>query len=56
MLPRYLDIAGLVAQNSVLLLGPRQTGKSTLLRQAFPQARYIDLNEADSFRTYLANP
>jgi predicted AAA+ superfamily ATPase len=27
---------------SILLLGPRGTGKSTLLRQSFPDALYLD--------------
>lgn len=38
------------------LWGPRQTGKSTLLREAFPDARWIDLLKADHFRRYAARP
>ena len=38
------------------LWGPRQTGKSTLLRQSYPDARWIDLLKADDFRRYAARP
>jgi len=38
------------------LWGPRQTGKSTLLRQAYPDAYWIDLLQADLYRRYLQNP
>ena len=38
------------------LWGPRQTGKSTLLRKSYPDARWIDLLKADDFRRYAARP
>ena len=38
------------------LWGARQTGKSTLLRQAYPDALWIDLLKADEFRRYLSRP
>lgn len=38
------------------LWGPRQTGKSTLLRESYPNARWIDLLKADHFRRYAARP
>lgn len=38
------------------LWGPRQTGKSTLLRKTYPDARWIDLLKADDFRRYAARP
>ena len=38
------------------LWGPRQTGKSTLLRQCFPNSRRIDLLQADVFRRYAVHP
>jgi uncharacterized protein len=40
----------------VVLLGPRQTGKSTLLRQALPEAVFVDLLETDTFRDLSRNP
>lgn len=41
---------------SYFLFGPRGTGKSTWLRQAYPKATFIDLLDATSFRTYMARP
>ena len=38
------------------LLGPRQTGKSTSLHAAYPDAVWIDLLKAEVFRRYLNNP
>jgi len=32
------------------LWGPRQTGKTTLLAETYPQALWIDLLKADEFR------
>jgi predicted AAA+ superfamily ATPase len=41
---------------TIFLWGPRQTGKSTLLRATYPDAMWIDLLKADEFRRYLQNP
>jgi predicted AAA+ superfamily ATPase len=38
------------------LWGPRQTGKSTLLKDTYPEAIWIDLLRADDFRRYLERP
>ena len=38
------------------LWGPRQTGKSTLLRAAYPEGRWIDLLKADEYRRYASRP
>lgn len=38
------------------LWGPRQTGKTTLLRATYGDAFWIDLLKADEFRRYLQNP
>jgi predicted AAA+ superfamily ATPase len=38
------------------LWGPRQTGKSTLLRRTYAGAPWIDLLKADVFRRYLTRP
>ncbi len=38
------------------LWGPRQTGKSTLLRGAYPEALWIDLLKSEESRRYLQNP
>ncbi|MCY4037092.1 MAG: AAA family ATPase [bacterium] len=38
------------------LWGPRQTGKSTLLQQLYPDGVWVDLLKADEFRRYMARP
>lgn len=38
------------------LWGPRQTGKSTLLRATYPDALWIDLLMADEYRRYATRP
>ncbi len=43
-------------KQSFFLFGPRGTGKSTWLRQNMPDAVWIDLLEADEFRSYSARP
>ena len=40
----------------MLLLGPRQTGKSTLALEAFPSATYVNLSSADTFRELSDRP
>ena len=56
MFKRLLSLDNLVSQKSLFLLGPRQTGKSTLLHAQFQGARYIDLLEADTFRELATKP
>jgi predicted AAA+ superfamily ATPase len=48
---RTLDVQALVRSKSHFLLGPRQTGKSTLIRHALPGVRVYDLLD---HATYLA--
>jgi len=48
---RTLDLRTLLARKSHFLLGPRQTGKSTLIRHQLPQARVYDLLDS---AVYLA--
>ena len=43
-------------EETFFLWGPRQTGKSTLLRTRYPRSRWLDLLRADEFRRYAANP
>jgi predicted AAA+ superfamily ATPase len=38
------------------LWGPRQTGKSTLLRGRYGDERWVDLLKADEFRRYVSRP
>lgn len=43
-------------QETFFLWGPRQTGKTTLLRATYPDARWVDLLKADEYRRYLEHP
>ncbi|MDP2862418.1 MAG: ATP-binding protein [Desulfobacterales bacterium] len=43
-------------QQSFFLLGPRGTGKSTTIKDLYPDALYIDLLLPDVHRFYLARP
>ena len=45
---RMLDIRT-AAEKECFLLGPRQTGKSTLLRDLFPESPYYNLFFTDVF-------
>ena len=48
-----------LGEETFFLWGPRQTGKTTLLREHFPRGpwvRWIDLLKADEFRRYATNP
>ena len=56
MFPRLIGLEELLRHSSLFLFGPRQTGKSTLLRALFPSARFYDLLEADTFRELSAAP
>ena len=38
------------------LWGPRQAGKSTLLKHHYPSGRWIDLLKSDEFRRYVTRP
>jgi len=53
---RYLQLAEIIKTKSLFLIGPRMTGKSTLLRTEFPEAIYIDLLDAELFRRLSARP
>jgi predicted AAA+ superfamily ATPase len=50
---RQLRLPG---DKSILLLGPRGTGKSTLLRQMFPNALYLDLLDLGIYTELLTHP
>lgn len=53
MYSRLIKIQG---EKSFFLFGPRGTGKTTWLKQNFPQALYLDLLEAELFNDLTANP
>ncbi len=56
MYERQVDLRPFAQHRSLFLLGPRQTGKSTLLKNAFPEALYIDLLDDEAFRRFAAAP
>ncbi|MEN3014386.1 MAG: AAA family ATPase [Endomicrobiia bacterium] len=41
---------------SFFLLGPRGTGKTTFLKQTYPEAIWLDLLDPENFRVYSAYP
>lgn len=53
MYPRFYKYP---ENQSFFLFGPRGTGKSTWLRKVFPEAEYIDLLNAETYRLLLSNP
>jgi len=51
-----LELEPFLTHKSLFLLGPRQSGKSTLLRQRYPGALYVDLLASDTFRELSRYP
>lgn len=56
MYKRILDIGTILNRKSLFLLGPRQSGKSTYLRDQYPNAHTIDLLRPSEFLKYKTNP
>lgn len=56
MFPRLLKISETLTQRSLFLLGPRQTGKSTFLREHFPSAHHINLLEHKTYLWFAEDP
>ncbi len=55
-LDRLLDLSSDLTTRSVFLFGPRQTGKTTLLRRRYPTAPWFSLLQGDVFLRLSANP
>ena len=55
MIERFLTAETLLEDNT-FLFGARQTGKTTLLLQLFPDARFYDLLESNTFERLQRNP
>ena len=56
MYQRMLDLNGLVQKKSMFLFGPRSTGKTTLLRNLYPETAIINLLKSETFLYLSANP
>lgn len=56
MFPGILDLSAAVIHRSLFLLGPRQTGKSTFLRERFPTANHINLLEHKTYLWFAEDP
>jgi predicted AAA+ superfamily ATPase len=55
-LDRKLDLGPLIAKKSLFLFGPRQTGKSSLVRHTLQDAVIYNLNNTDLYRLFSAQP
>lgn len=53
---RALDLGALLQKRSHFLLGPRQTGKTTLIGHALPGARVYDLLDSTVYLSLSRNP
>ena len=53
---RLLNLERDLQQRSVFLFGPRQTGKTTCLRSAFPQTKWFNLLQGDTFLRLASQP
>lgn len=55
-IPLLLDLRARLSERSCFLLGPRQTGKSTLIRQTLPDAIVFDLLFPSDFLDLSSDP
>ena len=51
-----LDLSALLAKRSHFLFGPRQTGKTSLIRHSLPKAKVYDLLDSSVFLAFGRNP
>jgi predicted AAA+ superfamily ATPase len=56
MFIRETALLRILRTKSVFLIGPRQTGKTTLLRTLLHEALYLDLLDPRTFQTFAAAP
>ena len=53
---RTLDLPGLLAKKSYFLLGPRQTGKTFLIRHSLKNVKVYDLLDTATYLRISQNP
>ena len=53
---RQLDISALLAKRSFFLLGPRQTGKTSLIHRTLPDTLFYDLLDSANYLALSHNP
>jgi len=56
IIERLVDLPVLLARKSYFLLGPRQTGKSFLIRHTLPGVRLYDLLDSSTYLALSRNP
>ncbi len=56
VLDRIIDLPTFLKQKSHFLFGPRQTGKTFLIRRSLPNARVYDLLQASTYLTLSRDP
>jgi len=56
IVPRMLDLKRLLQRKSHFLFGPRQTGKTHLIRRTLPSVRLYDLLDTAAFLTLSQDP
>ena len=53
---RSLQLLDIIKRKSSFLLGPRQTGKSTLIKKQLSDAKVYNLLETNTYRSLANNP
>lgn len=56
LIDRSIDLSALLAKKSYFLLGPRQTGKTSLVRRTLPDCPNYNLLDFDTFLRLSQNP
>lgn len=55
-IPRFIDLKKILDKKSCFLFGPRQTGKSLLIRRTIPECRVYNLLESETYLKFSRAP
>ncbi|MFW7381781.1 MAG: ATP-binding protein [Oligoflexus sp.] len=55
-IPRIIELDKITDKKSLFLLGPRQTGKSSLIKKTYPDSPLYNLLDATIYRQFSADP